>query len=109
MSAILSNPWAILLVAAMLEIVWAISLKTSEGFTRLGPTLLTIGAAALSFWLLALAMKQLPVGTAYAVWTGIGAMGTALLGMALFGDPATWPRFLGVAMIVAGILALRLG
>lgn len=109
MNLLPSNPWALLLVAAALEIVWAVSLKSADGFTRLFPTIVTIVAAVLSFWLLAQAMRHLPVGTAYAVWTGIGAVGTAILGMVWFGDPATWTRAVGIGFVVAGIATLKFG
>jgi quaternary ammonium compound-resistance protein SugE len=101
------NPWLIVLVAGLLETGWAIGLKYSEGFTRLWPSLGTLIGAAASFWLLSLAMKSLPVGTAYAVWVGIGAVGTALLAVLLFGEPASPLRLLGIALIVAGIIALK--
>ncbi|GGH42845.1 QacE family quaternary ammonium compound efflux SMR transporter [Frigidibacter albus] len=103
-----TNPWALVLIAGVLEVGWALGLKWSDGFTKLVPTALTIIGALASFFLLAQAMKSLPVGTAYAVWTGIGALGTATLGMALFGEPATLVRIAGVALIVSGIIALKL-
>ncbi len=99
--------WILLLVAGLFEIVWALGLKYSDGFSRLAPSLLVVVAAAASFWLLALAMRTLPAGTAYAVWTGIGAAGTALLGMLLLGEPVNAPRLLCIAMIVAGVLGLK--
>lgn len=102
-----ANAWLVLVAAGVLEIVWAIGLKYAEGFTRLAPSLVTLVAAAASFWLLALAMKALPVGTAYAAWTGIGAVGTAVLGMVLFGEPATAARLACIAVIVAGIVGLK--
>jgi len=98
----------VLVAAGLLEIVWAIGLKYADGFTRLTPSLVTLVAAAGSFWLLALAIKVLPVGTAYAAWTGIGAVGTAVLGMVLFGEPATAARLACIAVIVAGIVGLKL-
>jgi quaternary ammonium compound-resistance protein SugE len=100
--------WIYLIIAGLFEIVWAIALKYSEGFTRLVPSLIVFGAGFLSFYLLALAVKQLPVGTAYAVWTGIGAIGTALLGMALFQEPRDLPRLLCILLIIAGIAGLQL-
>ena len=109
--ATLANPataWLVLVAAGVLEVVWAIGLKYADGFMRLGPSLVTLVAAAGSFWLLALAIKVLPVGTAYAAWTGIGAVGTAVLGMILFGEPATAARLACIAMIVAGIVGLKL-
>jgi quaternary ammonium compound-resistance protein SugE len=99
--------WLILLGAGLLEVVWAISMKASHGYTRLPYTVLTIVAAGLSFWLLGLALKTLPVGTAYAVWTGIGAVGAAVLGIALFGEPANAARLACIALIVLGILGLK--
>ncbi len=100
--------WTLLLVAGLLEVVWAVGLKYTYGFTRLGPSLLTLAALVASFLLLAQAMKTLPVGTAYAVWTGIGAAGAAVLGMVMLGEPATLPRFGALTLIVAGIIALKL-
>ena len=100
--------WYILFIAGLMEIGWAIGLKYTEGFTRLVPSVLTLGAMTLSVVLLGLALKTLPVGTAYAVWTGIGAVGTAILGMVLFGDPATAARLGAIGLIVAGIVGLKL-
>jgi quaternary ammonium compound-resistance protein SugE len=103
-----STAWLILLGAGLLEIVWAISMKASDGYTRLPYTALTIVAAGLSFWLLGLSLKALPVGTAYAVWTGVGAVGAAILGIAVFGEPANLARLGCIALIVLGILGLKL-
>ena len=100
--------WLILLLAGCLEVVWAIGLKYTEGFTRLWPTVGTLAAMAISVALLGLAMKQLPVGTAYAVWVGIGAVGTVIMGIILFHEPATLPRLLSMGLIVAGIIGLKL-
>jgi quaternary ammonium compound-resistance protein SugE len=100
--------WSILVVAGLFEVVWAIGLKYTDGFTRLWPSIGTAVAMLISVVLLGLAMRTLPVGTAYAVWTGIGAVGTVILGIALFGDPATPARLLCVALIVSGILGLKL-
>ncbi len=100
--------WTYLIIAGLLEIVWAIGLKYTEGFTRLWPSVFTIVFMLGSFFLLAQAMKQLPVGTAYAVWTGIGAVGTAIIGMWLFGEPRTVLRILCLVMIVAGVAGLKL-
>jgi quaternary ammonium compound-resistance protein SugE len=100
--------WLALIVAGLFEVAWAIGLKYTDGFTRLGPTLWTLAAMAASFLLLAWAMKTLPVGTAYAVWTGIGAVGTVLLGIVLFGEAATIARLACIALIVAGIAGLKL-
>ena len=100
--------WLLLLVAGLLEIVWALSMKASHGFTKHHFTALTLVAAGLSFWLLGLALRQLPVGTAYAVWTGVGAVGAAVLGIALFGESLTIARVGCIALIVCGILGLKL-
>ena len=100
--------WAVLFAAGLLEICWAIGLKYTEGFTRLVPTVLTLAAMAGSILLLGLALKTLPIGTAYAVWTGIGAVGTAILGIYLFGDPASVLRLASIGLIVAGIVGLKL-
>ena len=100
--------WLILIVAALFETGWAIGLKYSDGFTRWGASLWTIAALIVSVGLLAVAARTLPIGTAYAVWTGIGAAGTALLGMWLFGDPATVPRLLCIGLIIGGVVGLRL-
>jgi quaternary ammonium compound-resistance protein SugE len=99
--------WSLLFVAGLLEIGWAIGLKYTEGFTRLVPSALTLASMAASVLLLGLALKTLPIGTAYAVWTGIGAVGTALLGIALFGEPATALRLASIGLIVAGIVGLK--
>ena len=100
--------WAILFVAGLLEVGWAIGLKYTEGFSRLMPSVLTLAAMTGSIILLGLALKTLPIGTAYAVWTGIGAVGTAILGIILFGDPATALRLACIGLIVAGIIGLKL-
>ena len=100
--------WFILVIAGLLEIGWAIGLKYTDGFTRLVPSVLTLAAMILSVVLLGLALKTLPVGTAYAVWTGIGAVGTAILGIVLMGDPATAARLCSIGLIVAGIIGLKL-
>jgi quaternary ammonium compound-resistance protein SugE len=101
-------PWIILFVAGLLEVGWAIGLKYTEGFTRLWPSVGTVAAMVLSVSLLGLAMRTLPVGTAYAVWTGIGAVGTVILGIVLFSEPATAARLGCVGLIVAGIVGLKL-
>lgn len=101
-------PWVLLFIAGLLEVGWAIGLKYTEGFTRLWPSVGTLAAMALSVVLLGLAMRTLPVGTAYAVWTGIGAVGTVILGIVLFAEPATAARLACVGLIVAGILGLKL-
>lgn len=99
--------WTFLFVAGLLEIGWAIGLKYTEGFTRPLPSTLTVAAMIASFWFLGQALKTLPVGTAYAVWTGIGAVGTAILGIVLFAESTAWPRLLSIMLIVAGIVGLK--
>lgn len=101
------NPWTLLLIAGLFEVVWAVGLKYTEGFTRPLASAITIAAMVASVWLLALAVKQIPVGTGYAVWTGIGAVGTAALGIVLFNEPATILRLLCIGLIVAGIAGLK--
>ena len=101
-------PWMLLIVAGLLEVGWAIGLKYTEGFTRLWPSVFTLLAMVLSVLLLGVAMKSLPVGTSYAVWVGVGAVGTAILGMVLFGEPATLARIASLGLIVAGIVGLKL-
>jgi quaternary ammonium compound-resistance protein SugE len=100
--------WVVLVVAGVFEIGWAVGLKYSEGFTRLWPTVWTAAALVASLGLLALALRTLPLGTAYAVWTGIGSVGTAVLGIVLFREPATAMRLVCIALIVSGILGLKL-
>ncbi|MBN9490980.1 MAG: quaternary ammonium compound efflux SMR transporter SugE [Alphaproteobacteria bacterium] len=100
--------WLILFVAGLCEIGWAIGLKYTEGFTRLVPSILTGTAMVVSVVLLGIALKTLPVGTGYAVWTGIGAVGTAILGIFLFGEATDWMRLASIALIVAGIIGLKL-
>jgi len=100
--------WVLLLVAGLLEVGWAVGLKYTEGFTRPWPSLFTLAAMVLSVVLLGIAMKSLPVGTSYAVWVGIGAVGTAILGMVLFGEPATAGRLASLGLIVAGIVGLKM-
>lgn len=100
--------WTILFVAGLFEVGWAIGLKYTDGFTRLWPTVGTVAAMGISVVLLGLAMRELPVGTAYAVWTGIGAVGTVILGIVLFNDPANAARLVCVGLIIAGILGLKL-
>jgi quaternary ammonium compound-resistance protein SugE len=99
--------WMLLVAAGLLEIVWAISMKASQGFTKLHYTVITLVAAGLSFWLLGLALRQLPVGTAYAVWTGIGAVGAAIFGIVFFGESLTIARVGCILLIVCGILGLK--
>ena len=100
--------WSILVVAGLLEIGWAVGLKYTQGFTRLWPSIATIAAMAASMVLLAIAMRQLPLGTAYAIWVGIGAIGTALFGVWLFGDSMTPLKIASLALIVAGIAGWKL-
>ena len=100
--------WAYLFVAGLLEIGWAIGLKYSHGFTRIFPTIITIALFGLSFFLLAHSMKTLPLGTAYAVWTGIGSVGAALLGIILFAEPVSALRISCIALIILGIIGLKI-
>jgi quaternary ammonium compound-resistance protein SugE len=102
------NPWLTLTIAGLLEVGWAVGLKYADGFSRPVPSALTLLAMAASMWLLARAARELPIGTAYAVWTGIGAVGTAALGMALFGEPRTALRLTCIVLIVAGIAGLKI-
>jgi quaternary ammonium compound-resistance protein SugE len=99
--------WFILFIAGLMEIGWAIGLKYTDGFSRLVPSVLTLAAMAASILLLGWALKTLPIGTAYAVWTGIGAVGTAILGIVLLGEPATAMRLACIGLIVAGIAGLK--
>lgn len=101
-------PWIILFLAGLLEITWAVGLKYTEGFSRPLPTALTVVAMVASMVLLGLAVRHLPVGTAYAVWTGIGAVGTAICGILLFGDAATPARLACLGLVVVGIIGLKL-
>lgn len=100
--------WLILILAGLLEIGWAIGLKYTDGFTRLWPSVLTLSAMLASVVLLAIAMKTLPVGTAYAVWMGIGAAGTVILGIFLFGESTSVLRLVSVALILLGVIGLKL-
>lgn len=100
--------WLYVFIAGVFETVWAIGMKYSDGFSRLWPSVLTIAAMLISFGLLSYAMKTLPVGTTYVVWTGIGAAGTALMGMLLFGESRDATRILCLGLIIAGIVGLRL-
>ena len=103
-----TQAWILLALAGLLEIAWAVGMKTTDGFTRAGPSAVVLSLALLSFWLLGVAMKALPVGTAYAVWVGIGAAGAALFGILLFREPASAARIVCLLMIVAGVVGLRL-
>lgn len=100
--------WIILFAAGLFEIGWAVGLKYTEGFTRLWPSVGTVLALLISVGMLGIAMKSLPVGTAYAIWVGIGAIGTAVLGIMLFGEPASMGRMLSLALIMAGVIGLKL-
>ena len=100
--------WVVLIFAGLFEIGWAVGLKYTAGFTRLFPTLLTVASMAASLGLLGLSLKTLPLGTAYAVWTGIGTLGTAALGVVLFGEAADAARLACMGLIVAGIVGLKL-
>lgn len=100
--------WVYLMLAGVLEVVWAVGLKYSEGFSKFWPSVITLVATVASFWLLALALKHLPLGTGYAIWVGIGAVGTAFVGMLIFKEPATVARLMCIGLIVAGIIGLKL-
>lgn len=100
--------WVILVIAGLFEVGWAVGLKYTEGFTRLGPSLGTAAALVLSMALLGLALRTLPLGTAYAIWTGLGTIGTAVLGMILLGEPASVARIVCIGLIVSGIIGLKL-
>lgn len=100
--------WFILILAGLFETGWAIGLKYTDGFTRLWPTIWTIVAMIISLWLLGIAVNKLPVGTAYSVWVGVGAVGTVVLGIALLGEPANPARLISVGLIIAGIIGLKL-
>ncbi len=99
--------WALLFVAGLLEIGWAVGLKYTEGFTKLIPTALTVGAMVISVILLGIAVRTLPIGTAYTVWAGIGTVGTVIFGIAVFGDPASAVRLICIGLIIAGIVGLK--
>ena len=103
-----ATAWLILVVAGLFETAWAIGLKYADGFTRALPSVLTVAALAVSMVLLATAVRVLPIGTAYAVWVGIGALGAAVLGVALFGEPVTLPRVAFLALLLVSIVGLRL-
>ena len=100
--------WLILIVAGLFEVVWAVALKMSDGFKNIAADAVFVGGMAASVWLLAVAMKSIPMGTAYVVWTGVGAVGGFVAGIALFGEPATALRLVSAALIVAGIVGLKL-
>ena len=100
--------WIYLVVAGLFEIVWALGLKHTEGWTRLWPSVGTLAAMVVSFWCLSQSLKSIPIGTGYAIWTGIGAVGAAALGIVLFGDSASWPRLLCIGLIVSGVIGLKM-
>jgi quaternary ammonium compound-resistance protein SugE len=103
-----AQAWILLALAGVLEIGWAVGMKATDGFTRTVPSVIVVSTALLSFWLLALAMKVLPVGTAYAVWVGIGAAGAAVFGMLFYQEPASIGRIVCLGLIVAGVIGLKL-
>ena len=100
--------WFYLVVAGLFEVVWAIGLKYTEGWTRLWPGVGTLAAMVVSFWCLSQSLRSIPIGTGYAIWTGIGAVGAAALGIVLFGDSASWPRLLCIGLIVSGVIGLKM-
>jgi len=100
--------WLILLIAGLLEVVWAVGLKYSEGLTRFWPSVITVVTLLLSFWLLGIAMRSLPIGTAYGVWVGIGAVGTVIFGIVFLSEPASATRLVSVVLIISGIIGLKL-
>lgn len=101
-------PWFHLLIAGLLEVAWAVGLKQTEGWTRLWPSVITVVLMIASFFFLSLALRTLPIGTAYAVWTGIGAVGTALIGLFIFHEPRTTARLVCILLIVSGVVGLKL-
>lgn len=101
-------PWILLFIAGLFEVVWAFALKESQGFTKLWPSVVTIVGMLVSFWFLAMAMRHLPLGTAYAIWTGIGAFGAFLVGIFVLGEPATVMRVLAAGLIVSGLILMKI-
>ena len=101
-------PWILLITAGLFEVVWAFTMKQSEGFTKLGPSVITIIAMLISFGLLAAAMRALPLGTAYTIWTGIGAIGAFIVGITILGEPANMMRILAGVLIVSGLVLMKL-
>lgn len=101
-------PWFLLFLAGLLEVVWATAMKQSHGFTRMLPTTVMVVGMFASFWLLAVAMRSLPLGTSYTIWVGIGALGAFVVGVVMFGEPLTAPRLLAAGLILAGIVAMKL-
>ena len=104
----MTTPWIYLIVAGCLEVVWALGIKYTDGFSKPVPSMITIGAMIASVWLLAIALKSIPVGTGYAVWVGIGAVGAAIGGVILFGESKSLPRSACILLIVAGVVGLKL-
>ncbi len=104
----MTNPWLLLFLAGLFEVGWAVGLKYTAGFTRLAPSVLTVLAMAVSLYLLGRALREIPVGTGYAVWTGVGAVGTAIVGIVLLGEPRDLARLACLALIVLGIAGLKL-
>ncbi|SMO89776.1 quaternary ammonium compound efflux SMR transporter SugE [Melghirimyces algeriensis] len=100
--------WVILVIAGIFETVWAVGLKYTQGFTRLVPSLITVAAMWISFWLLSTSLKSLPVGTAYAIWTGIGTLGAVLFGIFFLGEPRDWTRLLFIALLLFSLIGLKL-
>ena len=100
--------WFALIIAGLLEVVWAFSMKQSDNFSRLWPSIVTIAAMAMSFGLLSWSMRSLPLGTAYTVWTGIGAVGAFVIGIAVLGEATSWPRLLAALLIVSGLALMKL-
>ncbi|HDS6842241.1 TPA: quaternary ammonium compound efflux SMR transporter SugE [Morganella morganii subsp. morganii] len=101
-------PWILLITAGLFEIVWAFTMKQSEGFTKLGPSVITIIAMLISFGLLAMAMRALPLGTAYTIWTGIGAIGAFIVGIVVLGEPANLMRIVAGVLIISGLVMMKL-
>ena len=104
----MSTSWLCLIVAGCFEIVWALGIKYTDGFSKPMPSVITVGAMIASVWLLAIALKSIPVGTGYAVWVGIGAVGAAIGGVMLFGESKSWPRLVCILLIVTGVVGLKL-
>ena len=104
----MSTSWLCLIVAGCFEVVWALGIKYTDGFSKPLPSVITLGAMIASVWLLALALKSIPVGTGYAVWVGIGAVGAAIGGVMLFGESKSWPRLVCILLIVTGVVGLKL-
>ena len=101
-------PWILLITAGLFEVVWAFTMKQSEGFTKVGPSVITISAMLISFGLLAMAMRALPLGTAYTIWTGIGAIGAFIVGIVVLGEPANMMRIIAGVLIISGLVMMKL-